>query len=307
MKKIIRDPLIQFVFAGFMLFLLYEALGKTDDSSIDSKTILVDKNALLELLQYRAKTFQANYFESKLASMSAKERNQLIEDYIREEVLYREALSLGLDSNDYVIRRRMVSKAEFVINSFAENVTEEGDAGIEQYFEANRADYYIAPTVTFTHIFFDGKQQGKVSAEQRARLRQKELNETQAAFTDARKYGDRFLYKVNYVEQSRKQVASHFGVKMMEQIFNLKPDASLWHGPYESPYGMHLVMLSSMTKGISPEINDIYPRVAQDAKKYAIRQATEEAIQRAIDNYDIRLVLESPDSGVENINTVSVK
>ena len=107
MTTLIKEPLVHFLAVGLGLFVLFEFVGG-DDAAYDSKVINVDRDALLTFVQYRLRAFEPRIAAERLDGMSDEELDRLIGDYVREEALHREALALGMDKNDYIIKRRMI-------------------------------------------------------------------------------------------------------------------------------------------------------------------------------------------------------
>ncbi|MGB5266423.1 MAG: hypothetical protein WBN30_07535, partial [Polyangiales bacterium] len=110
---------MHFLAAGLGLFVLFGLVNR-GDQDFDPNVITVDQEALLTFIQYRIKAFNPDLAEKKLNALSDEELQRLIDDYVREEVLHREAIALGLDDDDYIIRRRLVQKLEFITEGFAE-------------------------------------------------------------------------------------------------------------------------------------------------------------------------------------------
>lgn len=286
-----KEPLVHFLAAGVGLFALFGIVNRNERGD-DPNLVVVDRDALLTFVQYRIKAFDPELAEKKLAGLSDGELKRLIDEYVREEVLHREALALGLDDDDYVIRRRLVQKLEFITEGFAESSVERDPASVQRYFDDNATDYFVAPYVTFTHVFFDGEDRPRGEALDRAKEKLLELNRESTPFSDATKHGDRFLYHVNYVERTPAYVASHFGPEMAEAIFGLEPNDLVWRGPYESPYGAHLVLLITNEPGRKPELGEIEGRVVEDWRRSVIRERTERAIEDLIGEYDVRIEYE---------------
>jgi hypothetical protein len=211
---------------------------------------------------------------------------------VREEVLHREAVALGLGEDDYVIRRRLVQKLEFITEGFAEAGAKVDRAALQRYFDANKADYYVEPFVTFTHVFFETEDRPREEALAAAEKKLIELNRDGVPFADAPQHGDRFLYHVNYVERTPDYVASHFGVPMAKAVFELEPNDFIWKGPFDSPYGVHLVLLTTNEPGRDPELAELEDRVRDDAQRAMIREETEAAITDIVGSYDVRVVYE---------------
>ena len=287
MGALLKQPLLHFLLVGLGLFVVFDVVS--DDAwDVDERVIVVDREALLTFLQFRMKAFEPGVAAARLEAMAEPDLDRLVGDYVREEALHREALALGMDANDYIIKRRLIQKVEFITNSFVDETVELSDADVQDYYEANASDYYVEPFVTFTHVFFDGSRATSKELEAMAQDKLAELNATGVPFSQSGRHGDRFLYHTNYVERTPEFVASHFGSEMAEQVFALEPGAGVWHGPYRSPYGLHLVTLSKRTQGRVPELAEVRDRVADDARREVVRERNDAAIQGIVDSYEVR-------------------
>lgn len=292
--SVLKDPLTHFLAAGLGLFLLFQAVAPDDTGDADSSKIVVDREALLTFVQYRTKTFEPTVAAKRLEAMSEKELERIIDDYTREEALHREALALGLDGEDYVIRRRLVQKLEFIAQGLVDSGPGPSDDDVAAFFEANKEDYFVAPSLTFTHVFFDAEKRGWDSAREQGAMTVELLNKASAPFADAPKHGDRFLYQLNYVERTLDHVASHFGAPMAKALAELTPSTDLWVGPFESPYGTHIVMLTKNQPGRYPTLDEVRSRVNEDARRARAKERTEEAIARIVGSYDIQITYQPP-------------
>ena len=168
----------------------------------------------------------------------------------------------------------------------------------KRYFDENRDKYYISPVMTFTHVFFESRNRGREQAKQMAAVKLVELNKKQVPFDEGARHGDRFLYYVNYVERSPEFIASHFGPEMAREILKLHSENNRWYGPYESPYGFHLVMVSMNSPGRSPEFDEISARVREDARQAKIKNKSETIIKEIVDSYRVQKVF----TGLEPVN-----
>jgi len=296
LKRFLKEPLVHFLAAGLGLFVLFGVVNRGEPDA-DPNVVIVDHDALLTFVQYRIKAFNPALAEKKLSSLSDEELQNLIDDYVREEVLHREATQLGLGEDDYVIRRRLVQKLEFITEGFAEAAVDVDRSALQRYFDANKADYYVEPFVTFTHVFFETEDRPREQAHAAAEKKLLELNRDGVPFADAPQHGDRFLYHVNYVERTPEYVASHFGVPMAKAVFELEPNDFIWRGPFDSPYGVHLVLLTTNEPGRDPELAELEDRVREDARRAMIREETEAAIDDIVETYDVRIVYAREDAG----------
>lgn len=292
MNKLIREPLVHFLAIGLALFVLYGFVAP-DEEDLGGKTIVVDRNALLTFVQFRSKAFNPDIAASRLDALSDSELQLLIDDFVREEALHREALALGMDTNDYVIKQRLIQSISFITNGFVTAAVDVSDDDVAAYYENNRDDYYVEPYVTFTHVFFSGDRHGPEQARALAETKLAELNEGRVPFSESTRHGDRFLYNVNYVERTEEFIGSHFGRQMAQALFELAADDATWQGPLESAYGYHVVMLGKRTEGRYPELTEIEDSVRDDALRVAINEQNELAVQAIVDTYDVRMNLDA--------------
>ena len=287
--KLLKQPLLHFLLIGAAFFLIFHLTTSNNNLKNDLKTLVVDKNSLVTFMQYRSKKFNQEEFEIKLENMPEKELNNLIEEYVREEVLYREALGLGMDKDDYLIRRRMVQKIEFINEDMVDNSLKITQEDVNDYFNKNLDDYKIEPNATFTHVYFSKDKNGYEEARRLAENQVMLLNNNNVPFSDSVKYGDRFLYHLNYVEKTPEFVESHFGPEMAEELFRLEPSDTNWYGPYESQYGYQIVLLTDKKDEEIPAVEEVYDSIVQDLNYTLSNEAKEKSIQKIIDNYDVRI------------------
>ena len=289
LRKILKEPLLHFMAAGAALFVLFEVVSLDEPADIGENVIRIDRAALLTFIQYRSRAFKPEIAATRLNAMSEVERRRLIDDYVREEALHRKSISLGMGANDYIIKRRLIQKVEFLARGFADAATSLDEKDVKAYFEANKKDYYVQPWVTFTHIFFDTKKRGNEAAQTAAAEKLKRLNKDSVPFTDAPRYGDRFPYHLNYVERTPDYVASHVGPDMARAVFALKAGDGVWRGPYRSPYGLHLVLVSKSEPGRIPAWEEVRRRVTDDARRAGAREQMEASIREIVGSYEVRI------------------
>ena len=285
LKNILKQPLLHFVLIGIAMFIIYGLTVKDSLDESNSRTIIVDKPALLKFMQFRSKSFDEIRFEEKINNMSNEDFDKLIDDYLQEEVL-----ALGLDKEDYVIRRRLAQKVEFINQGFAEKAIDFSDDELKMYFKKNRDNYYIQPDATFTHVYFGNDVHGTEKAKVLAKQKLSELKSKNVPFTKSSQHGDRFIYNLNYVDKTPDFVTSHMGSEFTEELFSLTPSEEVWYGPIESQYGSHLVMLTKKEDGRYPFYEEVEERIVNDANYEAVRERSEESIKEIVDTYDIRIV-----------------
>ena len=132
MKRLLREPLVHFLAIGLGLFVLFDLVAP-EDAGLDEKTIVVDRPALLTFIQFRSKAFNPDAAAARLDALSDAELERLVDDYVREEALHREALALGMDQNDYVIKQRLIQSLQFITNGFVSAAVDISDEDIAEF------------------------------------------------------------------------------------------------------------------------------------------------------------------------------
>jgi parvulin-like peptidyl-prolyl isomerase len=289
LAALLRDPLAHFLAAGLALFAVTSALKPPQSGETE---IVVDRAALLAHIQYRSKAFEPGAAEALLDALSADAREKLIADYVREEALDREAIALGLDAGDYVIRQRRVQKAEFL----AEAAAQTGDPSAEDvaaYYAGNSVRYASLPAATFTHVFVSSKERSQEEARIAALVLRDRLRKENAGFEDATGYGDRFLFHKNYVDRTDDYVRSQLGPVVTAAVFG--PEAALgeWIGPYASDHGEHLIFVTARSPARLAPLAEIEELVRADLTEERRQQAIDASIDAIVKRYRVVEKLES--------------
>lgn len=293
MNALLKQPLLHFLIAGLVIFLAYQFSGRPEEESLDNgRMIEVDRMALLNFMQYRAQAFRPDIFSEQLDAMSDPERARLVDDFVREEALHREALAMGMDQGDYIIRQRLVQKVEFLLENMANQALEPDEEVITAWYNDHRDDYRVDAVYTFTHIFFDAGERGPEQARQDATNLLGTPQLTAARFNDASTFGDRYPFLQNYVERTRDFVVNNFTPEFVDALDRITPSNESWYGPFESRYGWHLVMLRQRSEPYIPELDSIRDRVMDDWRYEAVLESRRGAEQQVIDQYDVRVDLE---------------
>lgn len=283
MARLLKEPLLHFLALGLLIFLVASA---AESRTADDKTIMIDRDGLLQFIQYRSKAFEPEAAEALLNGLDPKERARLIEDYVREEALDREARALGLERNDYVIRQRLVQKVEFLAEAGApiDPVTDED---IEAHYQKNARRFTSPPTATFTHVFFALENKAADAATARAQSVLKRLKDANAGFNDAAGLGDRFLFHRNYVDRTEDYVRSQLGDSATDAIFSEAQQLDAWFGPLRSVHGVHLVYVSARTPEQLAPLADVFDTVKADLEEERRQSAIDRAIDAIVSQYTI--------------------
>jgi peptidyl-prolyl cis-trans isomerase C len=288
-KRWLHEPLVHFIVAGAILFAAYSLLHGDAVPGYDDTMIHVERRELLTFLQYRANAFEPETFGAALDAMTDRELQEIIDAYIDEEILYREARQLGLEESDNIIRQRMVQKMNFLLSDVAAAGRTTDEDGLAAYFEANRDAYAIQPWATFTHVFFDVTRRGEDGALAAAEAALLELNAAGAGFNDATEIGDRFPFLRNYVERTFEYIANHFGYEFTERLAVLEPSSARWQGPFRSVYGQHIVMLTRREERQYPSLEGVRADVERDFANEQANAALGEMLETIRERYRVEV------------------
>ncbi len=239
MKKWLREPLLHFLLIGAALFLFY---GFQNDGYVDqSNRIVISKADISRLEMLWEKKWQQPPSQIELEG--------LLEQQVREEVLYREALAMGLDQNDSVVRRRLAQKVEFISYDLAVQI-ESSDADLAEYLAANPDKFEVPARISFVQIYLNtdrrGENVGKDAQELLNQLSQAE------SVVDISNAGDSFMFGQRHEHLSHHGVARLFGNDFADQLFTSPVGA--WQGPVPSSHGLHLVLIENKAEALEPEL-----------------------------------------------------
>ncbi len=241
-RAMMREPLLHFLIGGLGLFLLFDLVSESTRSSDDE--IFVSAGQIAHM--------QAIFRKTRQRPPSADEIRGLIDNFIVEEVLYREALSIGLDKDDTIIRRRLRQKMEFLLDDFT--IVEPSDADLQQYLTNNPDRFRKDGLISFSQIYLN-EYSGDKAVELLSGLQVGEIK-------NPSERSESYLLPYHIEEASESVVSAQFGEKFMLQLFAL--DVGSWLGPVDSPFGIHLILIDKIVEGRIPELEEIRQRVAQE-------------------------------------------
>lgn len=290
--RVLREPLVHFMLIGACLFGLISWFAP--DSEKSSRQIVVTQDRLLEFMQYRNQTFSGaarTRLDEMLSAMTPSQRSALIEDYVREEVLHREALALGLDDTDYVIRRRLAQTMEYILRGTPDtDLPPPDDAELEKYFLANIARYESPSRVSLRHVYFESDSADR-SAEDRARSVLEALRAQRISFEEALARSDRFPYFQDYADEPRPLIESHLGPSVADAAFDAPQNPS-WQGPYRSRGGIHLIQVTRRTAPKTPDFASVKEVVVNDWRTAKTEERLEARIRGLIGEYRVESTIQ---------------
>ncbi|XOV87804.1 MAG: peptidyl-prolyl cis-trans isomerase [Pseudomonadota bacterium] len=236
-----KSHLFWFVLIGVVIFVADSFREPVD-------TIVVDEGVAQRV---------ANLWQSQMQrEPTPEELANLLENWIEEEILYREALRLELDADDVIIRRRLVQKISFIAEE--SSLEEPTDAILKGYFETNAARYQIPARYTFSQLLFSSAAAATNAIA------------AAGASDNWRMLGEPTLLNPSYADRDRREVISAFGNAFADALVTLKPDGT-WQGPIRSDFGYHLVRLDEVADPASPDFETVRNLVLSDYL-FAMRQ-----------------------------------
>jgi parvulin-like peptidyl-prolyl isomerase len=265
MRTILKEPLLHFVVIGALLFAAYSwrQRGTAADAANSSRVVRITANEVEWLQQTWARQWQRPPTDEEIKG--------LVADYLKEELLSREARELQLDAGDTVVRRRLAQKMSFLVEDTA-RATEPSEDELQRLFEASRGRFQLPARVSFTHVFFsrEGRNGKAADAAKQALAR---LSGPDAR-VDAAESGDRFLLGHDFILEDEQSVASQFGADFARAVFAVQPGR--WHGPIESGYGLHLVRVSAKQPAQLRAFADVREQVLEEWRREQQKTAEEQ-------------------------------
>ena len=242
LKSFLREPLIHFLLIGAALFLIFAVY---DDTADPQSSRIVITNGQIEYLK-------ASFARTRQHSPTEQELQGLIYGYVREEILYREALALGLDKNDSVIRRRLRQKLELMGDDLA-GIAVPTDDQLQQFLESNADKFRIEPQIAFRHVFLDIAQRGNSALDEAARLLA--VLSDEGSETNPETLGDSLMLPRTFQLTHVSEIAKLFGESFSIELNNITPGK--WTGPVQSGYGLHLMLVTEHVAGRLPRLDEI--------------------------------------------------
>ena len=277
--RLVREPLVHFVCAGALLFGAYALLHP--------EWLARDALHRIELTPDDLRQISVAWLAQGRPAPTGDEMRSFVESRIREEILYREALALGLDQGDTIVKRRLAQKMEFLFEDVS--ALREPRAGeLEAYFAENSARFMQPARVTFRQLYFSPDRRGARAREDAARALDTVASERLDSVA-AEALADPFMFQDYYGDRPFEQVATAFGPGFAEALFRAAPGS--WQGPVQSGYGWHLVYVDSQTPARTPSFAEIEADV-----RGAWMQAQRDALkQRALEEMRTRYEIVVPE------------
>ncbi len=286
MLRLLKDPLVHFLLLGGLLFLLFAWRGEPDATD-PYEIVIADEDVqrmqqALAILHGRVPTREEMW--------------AILEPSIKEEILYREALALGLDQNDSQVRARLAEKMLFLTQDIAEPIEPTG-AELAAYFEADPERFRRLATISFEHIFFSPSRRG-------AQLEA----DAEAALLIVREGGadsvvsDDLLLEDRYERTEFAAIRRAFGDNFASIVTALQPE-NTWLGPIRSDYGLHLVRVTELNASYQPDLDEVGAEVKTALMAQRRLEANEAEYHELRDRYEIVVNLPEFPEAAESVES----
>lgn len=263
-KRILREPLLHFLLIGLMLFLLY---GQASPGGSESRRIVVS--------QAQVDAMVRDFRGSRNRLPTAAELSALIDSEVRDEIIYREGRSLGLDQDDAVIKRRVRQKYDLIAEE--QDRAEPTDEQLLEYLNAHPESFRTPAVVDFEQIYFDPTSSNP-----------QKLFAAKAALANGRRpaeFGDPSMLPARVANSSIDLIANDFGDKFADQLAAIP--VGQWLGPFGSSLGVHLVRVNSRSAATLPPLDDVKAEVLREWENDRRTRSREDDYRKLRDGYDV--------------------
>jgi len=266
LSRLLREPLLYFSIAGAGLFLLSEGVG-------------TDANRRVVVNEAERQRLSDQWQAQMGRTPTETELDALVEQWIREEIYYREARAMELDEDDIIIRRRLAQKLTFLTEDLAAGRAPQ-QADLERYYQENSERYTQPERYSFSHRYYSGDRRETAESDARA-----DLAALSEPGTDEPPQGDPFMLQRRYAQRSQREIGELFGREFAAALAEIP--AGRWQGPIRSAYGWHLVLLEQRLPARQLTFAEAAGQVTTDYRQDQRRQANEAFYQNLRERYEI--------------------
>jgi hypothetical protein len=274
LRRVLREPLVHFLALGALIFLIAALRAALPASATAERRIVITAGDVQHVADGFARTWQRPPTAAELAG--------LVDEYVRDEVYYREAVALGLERDDTVVRRRLRQKMEFVVED-AVTGAPPSDAALQAYLDAHADTFRREPEISFRHVYLDRDRRGAAVADQ-ARALVARLARAGPDF-DTAALGDAILLPSDFDHVPASEVSRTFGDEFATALASLP--VSTWSGPIASGYGVHVVFVRNRTPGRVPPLAEVRDAVARELGAATRKDMVERAYAALRARYEV--------------------
>ena len=278
-SRLLREPLVHFAVLALAIFAAHYALTPSANES-SANNIVISEPKIEQMAAVFAKTWQR--------PPSPQELKGLIDNYVKEEIYVREALALGLDKDDTVIRRRLQQKMEFLTDLGVDELAP-SDTDLDSYLKAHPDKFEIDPLTGFQQIFFNPDRHGdKIDQDAEATLKTLRTNPA----IDPATLGDASLLPFDLPPTSMTSIGQTFGADFANAVSKAEP--GIWTGPIASSFGLHLVRASDHKAGRLPALVEVRDAVLREWSNEKRKELADTQINALLKRYNVTIESRSP-------------
>jgi len=269
----LREPLLHFLLLGAGLFVLFRLVG--GDAQAPKEIVVTEA---------RVEALAENFARTWMRPPTAQELTGLVEDYVKEEIFYREAVTMGLDRDDVVIRRRLRQKLDFISEDVATAV-EPTELQLQGYLDEHAEKFVEPARLSFQQVFFSPERRGDAAMRDAEKL----LAQLRAGSgpADPWESGDATLLPPGLEAATPQEIANTFGEDFALQLD--EAPVGQWTGPLRSSFGWHVLSVSERIPGVAPSLLQIRPIVAREWQSEQRQKLSDEFYQAMRSQYDVRV------------------
>ena len=267
-KKIMREPLVHFLLIGAGLFLLFNfTTGPAGD-----------KANRIVVMPGQVEQMTAIFTRSRMRPPTEQEMAGLIESYLRDEIYYREALAMGLDKDDGLIRRRMRQKVEYILEDISAQA-DPTDEVLTDFMQKHMDRYRLEAQISFRQVYLNPDRRKDMVGDARKILVRLRVG------TDPETLGDPIMVRHKFDLASEREVERAFGKSFARQILKVEPGD--WAGPVLSGLGGHLLMVSERKDGRMPELAEVRTMVERDWQAQRRKELKDITFRKLLEGYEV--------------------
>lgn len=273
MSKWLKEPLVHFLILGGLIFALYNLVS---DQAGAADEIVISAGQQENLINTFSRTWQR--------PPTPQEFKGLLDDYVRQEIAYREGRTMGMDQDDIIIRRRMRQKLELLAEDVA-SLAVPTDEQLQQFLDESPAEFQLEPRLSLQHIYFSIDRRGDAAEQDAIELLQR-LG-TDGPGGDLEQFGDALPLPFRLDDMREGEIARLFGIIFTDQLNGL--ETGRWVGPVQSGFGLHLVFISERIDGRTPSLDEVRDAVQREWFSQRRRDAVDGLYDRLAENYTIEV------------------
>ena len=266
--KLLREPLLHFFVLGAVLFAMCSWLHRGQ----------IEAPGEIFVSRAQVSSLQAQFERVWRRPANPAELQHLVDNWVREEIFYREGLAMGLDRDDPVVRRRVGQKIQFIIEGAAP--TSPTTAELQAWLDAHRADYRTEPRYSLRQVYFDPRRHG-------ANLERDIASARRALEGGSNNVGDATLLPLEMQDASQSEVEREFGAEFVAGLKSLAPGT--WQGPSRSTFGVHLVRVDARNDGQALSLEQVRAEVERDLLQARAEESSRKIYDRLRANYRVRV------------------